>query len=109
MAVKLKIKTLLNVKKTYNIQITHRDKQTENQQTNRHKTNKHEHTDIKHSDKQKPRQKDRTPTKKTKKFEHTEAEFKEFEPRLKFESRLKTWLVPLKTVFNASIFKPAPN
>ena len=29
-----------------------------------------------------------------------EAEFKEFYPRLKFKTRLKSWLVPLKIVFN---------
>ena len=35
----------------------------------------------------------------------SEAEFKEFEPRLEFE----TWLVPLKIVFSVSRFEPALN
>ena len=39
-----------------------------------------------------------------------EAEFKEFKPRLKFETRLKYgWLVALKIVFNALRFQPALN
>jgi len=33
----------------------------------------------------------------------SEAEFKEFEPRLKFETRFK----PLKTIFSVSRFEPA--
>ena len=45
-------------------------------------------------------------------FKHTiksaEAEFKEFEPRLKFKTRLK-WLVPIQIVFNVSRIKPALN
>ena len=40
----------------------------------------------------------------------SDAEFKEFEPRLIFETRLKYgWLVPPKIVFNVSRFKPALN
>jgi len=35
------------------------------------------------------------------------AEFKEFEPRLKFKTRLKSWCVPLKIVLNVSRFMPA--
>ena len=37
---------------------------------------------------------------------HTEAEFKEFEPWLKFKTLLKYILVPLKIVFDVSRFKP---
>ena len=39
----------------------------------------------------------------------TEAELKEFEPRLEFETRLKYGWFHLKIVFNVSTFKPALN
>ena len=43
------------------------------------------------------------------KITSTKTEFKEFEQRLKFETRLKKWLVPLKIVVNVSRFKQALN
>jgi len=39
----------------------------------------------------------------------TEAELKEFEPRLEFETRLKYGWFHLKIVFNVSTFMPALN